>query len=75
MDALIQAQVIQRYKELYGMEQKGSYLTNGTCPNCHFKDSLYTDAGQLYVIKCYRVNNCGWEACVIKLDEFSDIFV
>jgi len=73
-DPVIQAQVIKCCEEIYGMKQKGKYLTGGTCPNCNTKGSLFTSVDRPYVIRCKHRNKCGWSHCVMKLDDFSEIF-
>ncbi|OZI26831.1 bifunctional DNA primase/helicase [Bordetella genomosp. 9] len=57
--------------EPYGFKERAGWLRQGLCPACHKKE-LYTNAEHPWVLRCGRLNNCGWEGHVKEL--FPDIF-
>jgi len=52
---------------------KGSWLQEGTCPGCGKKE-VYCAADNPRMVKCGRIENCGWEDSVRNLlpDLFED---
>nr|WP_207184812.1 toprim domain-containing protein [Rubrivivax gelatinosus] len=54
----------------FGFKEEGSgeerWLRKGTCPSCG-KRELYTKAEHPWVLRCGRLNNCGYEAHVKEL--------
>lgn len=52
---------------------KGSWLQEGTCPGCGKKE-VYCAADNPRMVKCGRIENCGWEDTVRNLlpDLFED---
>lgn len=64
-------EIVSRLKRDYGFKQVGEWLRNGVCPSCSKKE-LYTHAHKPYVIKCGRLNKCGYEVHVKEL--FEDMF-
>ncbi|WP_027188876.1 toprim domain-containing protein [Desulfovibrio cuneatus] len=44
----------------YGLQEAGSYLRKGKCPNCG-EHTLYIGKNQPFIIRCERLNNCGFE--------------
>lgn len=57
--------------EPYGFKERAGWLRQGRCPSCQKKE-LYTNAEHPWVLRCGRLNNCGWEGHVKEL--FPDIF-
>ncbi len=51
-------------------EERG-WLRQGECPNCR-KKSLWTNEAEPWVLRCDRLNRCGWEGHVKDL--FPDLF-
>lgn len=49
----------------------GKFLRKGVCPSCANK-SLWTYAATPWVVRCERLNNCGYEAHAKEL--YSDLF-
>ena len=49
----------------------GQFLRKGHCPSCSHK-SLWTYAATPWVVRCERLNNCGYEAHAKEL--YSDLF-
>lgn len=71
MNQDLQRDVLERLSEFkFKKEQKG-YLRGGTCPSCKKKE-LYTHADHPWVVRCGRLNNCGWEGHVKEL--YPDLF-
>lgn len=50
----------------YGLTRSGGRLDRGLCPSCGKKE-LWVGLDQPYVIRCNRVNKCGWEQRVKDL--------
>src|SRR3546814_16083969 len=52
---------------------KGAWLQEGTCPRCGKKE-VYCAADNPRMVKCGRIENCGWEDSVRNLlpDLFED---
>lgn len=44
----------------FGFVEQGGYLRKGRCPNCG-KPELFVSTEEPWVVKCGRLNNCGWE--------------
>jgi hypothetical protein len=63
--------ILQRLTEFHFKEAKNGYLRGGKCPSCHKKE-LYTFADKPWVLRCGRLNNCGWEGHVKEL--YPDLF-
>jgi hypothetical protein len=72
MDAQTQTAVYQRLQNDYNFKPVGDWLRGGKCPQCSQKE-LYTHADHPWVIKCGRLNKCGYEAAIKDLypDEFN----
>lgn len=62
--------VIGRLSE-FGFKERSGWLRQGLCPGCQKKE-LYTHAESPWVIKCGRLNNCGYEAHIKEL--YPDLF-
>lgn len=58
-------------KRDYRLEEKGEWLRQGKCPQCSKKE-LYTKAAHPWVLRCGRLEKCGWEGHVKDL--YPEIF-
>lgn len=47
----------------FGFKDRNTYLREGTCPECG-KNTLYIGKNHPYIIRCERLNNCGFEQTV-----------
>lgn len=45
----------------YGLKASGGYLREGKCPQCNDKKSLWTPAEHPWVLRCGKLERCGWE--------------
>lgn len=63
--------IAQRLQTDYSMKVAGKHLRKGLCPECSQK-SLWTFAASPWVVRCERLNNCGYEAHAREL--YSDLF-
>ena len=63
--------IAQRLQADYSMKVAGKHLRQGLCPECSQK-SLWTFAASAWVVRCERLNNCGYEAHAREL--YSDLF-
>lgn len=61
---------LQRLTE-FQFKERGGWLRQGRCPSCNHKE-LYTKADSPWVIRCGRLNNCGYEVHIKEL--YPDIF-
>ena len=62
-----------RLKRDYAFEEKGKYLRRGKCPQCSKgQRELWTWTDKPWVLKCGRIDRCGWEGHVKEL--YPDIF-
>lgn len=66
----IHRDVMSRLADFEFKERKG-WLRQGICPACK-KREVYTHADHPWVLRCGRLDKCGWEGHVKEL--FSDIF-
>lgn len=55
----------------YELVAAGAFLRRGRCPNCK-KRELYASAEHPWVVRCGRLNKCGWEGHVKDL--YPDLF-
>ncbi len=67
----ILSEVLKRLKAEYGLQEQGTYLRKGKCPQCDKKE-LWTLSAKPWVLRCGRMERCGWEGHVKEL--FPDIF-
>lgn len=63
--------LVHRLISEYHFKKVGEWLREGKCPDCGKKE-LYTHAISPRVVKCGRLNKCGFESHVKEL--FADIF-
>lgn len=61
----------QRLIADYAFKEDKGYLIAGRCPNCSKKE-LFTSAESPWVVKCNRLNKCGYQAHVKEL--YPDLF-
>ena len=75
MRAELQADILRRLEEFRfkPAKGKGKWLQGGQCPACH-KHELYVDQESPWVVRCGRLDKCGYEGHVKELypDLFSD---
>ena len=62
--------VIARLQE-FGFKPRQGWLRAGKCPQCG-KTELYTNEESPWVVKCGRLNKCGYEATIKEL--YPDLF-
>lgn len=55
----------------FDFKERSGWLRQGRCPSCGKKE-LYTKADNPWVIKCGRLNNCGYEIPIKEL--YPDLF-
>ncbi|CCG07049.1 toprim domain-containing protein [Pararhodospirillum photometricum] len=67
----VRAEVVARLKTDYKMQAEGEWLRKGVCPGCGHKE-LYVNALAPWVVRCGRLNRCGWSAPTKEL--FPDAF-
>ena len=48
-------------KRDYHLVERGDYLREGKCPQCNDKKSLWTPAKHPWVLRCGKLERCGWE--------------
>lgn len=66
-------EVTKRLKQDYSFEERGAYLRRGKCPQCSKgQRELFTSAEKPWVLKCGRVDKCGWEGHVKEI--YPEIF-
>src|SRR4051812_20056642 len=71
MQAALHDTILQRLLADYGFKQQATWLQHGQCPACG-KQELYTHADQPWLLRCGRINRCGWESHVKEL--YHDLF-
>lgn len=64
-------EVTKRLQADYRLEKKGDWLRLGKCPQCSKKE-LYAKAASPWMLKCGRLDRCGWEGHVKEL--YPEIF-
>jgi hypothetical protein len=70
MNPTLHHDILRRLGE-FNFKEVSGWLRQGTCPACRKKE-LYTNAEHPWVIRCGRINNCGWEGHVKEL--YPDLF-
>jgi hypothetical protein len=63
--------VVDALKHDYGFKVKNNWLRDGKCPQCGKKE-LYAHGDAPWMIRCGRLNNCGWESSIKDL--YPDLF-
>ncbi|ASN71607.1 hypothetical protein 2F1_6 [Uncultured Caudovirales phage clone 2F_1] len=64
----LQRRIDDRINQLFGFKRKGEWYREGRCPKCNEKE-LYTHAETPRIIKCGRLNKCGYEEHVKDICE------
>ncbi|MGS0740466.1 toprim domain-containing protein [Glaciimonas sp. GG7] len=62
----LHADILTRFSEFNFKQEQSGYLRGGVCPQCQKKE-LYAHADHPWVVRCGRLNNCGWEGHVKEL--------
>ena len=63
--------LIRRLKADFRLQERGDWLREGKCPQCNKKE-LYARASAPWVVRCGRVNKCGYSGHAKQL--FPDLF-
>lgn len=72
MDAQLHQQILERLDRDYRFKpEKNGWLRQGECPSCKKKE-LFIHADHPWVVRCGRMNKCGFEGHVRDL--YSDLF-
>lgn len=71
MNPSLQADILSRFAEFHFKPEQQGFLRGGTCPECQKKE-LYAHGDHPWVVRCGRLNNCGWEGHVKDL--YPDLF-
>ncbi|MES2905037.1 MAG: toprim domain-containing protein [Pseudomonadota bacterium] len=71
MNSAIQKELLTALDREFSFKKSGDWLRQGKCPDCGKKE-LYTHAVSPKVLKCGRLNRCGYERSV--RDYFPEIF-
>lgn len=50
----------------FTLKVRGGYLRGGPCPSCG-KNELFTSVEKPWILKCSRLNKCGWEETTREL--------
>lgn len=67
----LQRDILSRLSEFGFKEPKNGWLHGGKCPSCGKKE-LYTHYDSPWVLRCNRINNCGYEVHIEDL--YPDLF-
>lgn len=67
----LQRDVTQRLLADYELHETAGWLRRGKCPQCGHRE-LYTSVESPWVVRCGRLNKCGWEGHVKDL--YPDLF-
>jgi hypothetical protein len=71
MDQRLHAEITVRLTQDYGFKQENGYLRKGECPRCAKKE-YYTHAEHPWVLRCGRLEKCGFEEHVKEV--YADLF-
>lgn len=71
MTPSLHTDILSRLSEFHFKQEKKDYLRGGICPQCQKKE-LYINANNPWVLRCGRLNNCGYERHVKEL--YPDLF-
>ncbi|MBN3005604.1 toprim domain-containing protein [Chromobacterium alkanivorans] len=71
MDAQLHQAITDRLDRDFQFKRHGEWLQQGRCPSCGKKE-LYTHAEHPWVLRCNRINHCGFEDHVKEL--YNDLF-
>ncbi|WP_347453634.1 toprim domain-containing protein [Acinetobacter thermotolerans] len=67
----IKHRIIDRLEQMFSFKTRGEWFREGICPQCGKKE-LYTHAINPRIVKCGRINKCGYEEHVKDICE--DLF-
>ncbi|MBF0169071.1 MAG: toprim domain-containing protein [Alphaproteobacteria bacterium] len=62
----VRAEVVANLLRDYKFKESGDWLRQGKCPSCG-KHELFVHAQNPWVVRCGKLNNCGWEETTRKL--------
>jgi hypothetical protein len=71
MDQRLHVEITVRLQRDYGFKQENGYLRKGECPRCAKKE-YYTHAEHPWVLRCGRLEKCGFEEHVKEV--YADLF-
>ncbi|SSS41384.1 Phage-like protein [Acinetobacter baumannii] len=69
--SVLQRRIDDRLNQLFNFKKVGDWYREGLCPQCGKKE-LFTHAETPRVVKCGRLNKCGYEEHVKEICE--DLF-
>lgn len=64
----LQRRIDDRLNQLFNFKKVGEWYREGRCPSCNEKE-LYTHAETPRMVKCGRINKCGYEEYVKDICE------
>lgn len=64
-------EVLKRLEPEFGVVPQGEWLRKGRCPQCR-KREVYTRADRPWLLRCGRLERCGWEVHV--KDHYPELF-
>lgn len=67
----LRAEIVTRLLRDYAFKERGGWLRQGRCPQCD-KRELYVNAESPWVLRCGRLDKCGWEGAI--KDVYADLF-
>lgn len=71
MDNSLRESITQRLMQDFHLVERGGWLVRGICPKCNAKE-LHTHADHPWVLRCNRINKCGYEIHAKEL--YADLF-
>jgi len=71
MNVSLHQDITTRLLSDYAFKEKQNWLQQGVCPSCSKKE-LYTHAENPWILRCGRLDKCGWEGHVKNL--YTDLF-
>ena len=71
MDQQLQTELRKALARDFAFKDRGTFLREGKCPSCGKKE-VYAKAERPFMLRCGRLNRCGWEASVKEF--YPDIF-
>lgn len=66
MNSALLEDVRRRLDSEFEFKERGGWLRQGKCPSCGKKE-VYANAEHPWVVRCGRLNHCGWEGHVKDL--------
>lgn len=71
MNSSLRNDILNRLSEFNFKHEKKGFMRGGICPQCHKKE-LYISAERPWILRCGRLNNCGYIGHVKEL--FPELF-